>query len=165
MPRLSSNAIRTLRQIKNSWLQQRPGHAGQPTGGASIATGRRMRILTVRPDYLKCRYLTDTTQGPIDVYVAKPWSLRVTGWDGKTRDGISYSDYTDDGQQRTATDGTTTEIHLVTPPYVAAAGSWPGDEIVAVPAETTLTDPDGQPITLVDANVDGRAWAWEEPPP
>lgn len=164
MPTLSPNAVRTLRQIKRDWQNQPRQAPGQARAApAQTGAGRRLRVKAVYPDYLKCRTWDGTTEGPVDLYVAKPFTLRVTGWEGKTRDGISYSNYTADGQQRYATDGQDTETQLLTPPYVPASGSWPGDEITAIPAQTGLTDPSGQPITLIDAGNDGRQFAWEEP--
>lgn len=163
MPTLSPNAVRTLRQIKQAWLQRPHGQTPQRVTGPAAGAGRRMRVKAVAADYLVCRTLDGQTEGPTDIYVAKPFTLRVTGWEGTTRQGITYSNYTADGQQRYATDGQDTETQLLTPPYVPASGSWPGDEITAIPAQTGLTDPSGQPITLIDAGNDGRQFAWEEP--
>lgn len=164
MPTLSRKAIAKLRSLARDWeAQQRTAPDAHRPPAAGVGAGRRMRVKAVYADYLKCRRWDGQAEGPTDIYVAKPFTLRVTGWDGATRDGITYSGYTTDGQQRYATDGQTSETQLLTPPYVAAGGSWPGDEITAIPAHTGLLDPAGQPITLIDAGNDGRQFAWEEP--
>ncbi len=160
MPTLTAKAVRNLRQMRAEWLNDRRAQkAAMPCHAHWAAASRRLQLRAVHADYLVCRTWDGLTAGDVDIYVAKPAGLR-TDWNGQTRAGITYSDYTADGQTRTATDGATMERQHITPIYAPPADGWPGDEIIAIPAHTGLSDPDGHPIALVDANVDGRQWAW-----
>lgn len=116
-----------------------------PKANASL---QRMQIIGVLDDYLTCRTWDGETQGDTNILVAKPWSLRKTGWENETRDGVTYSDYMAGAQERTATEGEDSESQVVVITYMA------GDEIYAVEADTGVTG-----CYLIDCNLDGRAWA------
>lgn len=90
------------------------------------------------------------------VYVAKPYYLRKTPFDGET---ITYNDGSDveyiytDNRTRTADDGTDTEIQYMTPDYYV-------DEIITVMAGGTgVNGGDGEECLWVDLNSAGRTWA------
>jgi len=118
---------------------------------------RQMAIQSVGPDHLVCRRLDpDGTPGTLDVFVLKPWTLRRTPFDGQTLAGKTYV-YQDDATRTVSADDAE-EAQAITPDYAA------GDVIFAA-----VTDALGQidvedvhtpdRTVLVDANVDGRAWA------
>lgn len=97
--------------------------------------------------------------GTITVYVAKPPILRATNVGPRNVVGqtytISYSDYSTDGQSRTATrsSDSTTETQGVDDAYQA------GDVIQAEFSPTGLLNPDGNAVNLLDLNIDARHWA------
>lgn len=121
---------------------------------------RRFLVVEVRGDYLVCRRAGgDAAVETQDrsVYVAKPYLLRQTPFDGLSRGGISYA-YTGTAA-RTATDeDENTENQVIVPSYVV------GDEIVAARGITGGTGTFGGAdsdvaLEWMDLNVDGRAWA------
>ena len=93
------------------------------------------------------------------VFIAKPYLLRRTPFDGLTRNDITYA--YDSDTQRVATDADDdTETQQVVPSYVA------GDVVFAVRdfsggtgAWTAPTNADPVEVVWQDLNVDGRAWA------
>lgn len=122
--------------------------------GIGKSTGsKQLSLKSVQADYLTC------TGGGLtgDIYVAKPYTLRHLA--SRSVEGATVT-YAYSGRannldgQRTADDGTESEKQIVIPVWAA------GDKVYAVYCEqaTGLTDPVGQPITLV-AIEDGRAWA------
>lgn len=109
-------------------------------------------------DLLICRAFDGAESGSIDFVIAKPWDLRVTPFDGETRDGITYT-YTT-STSRTADDGSESETQVVVPSYVV------GDVILAmsgVKGFPLRVDLSGDGVTRnvdwVDINAAGRAWA------
>lgn len=115
------------------------------------------RIKSVGADHLVCRTWDGTTEGTLDLLVAKPYLLRRTPFDGQTRDGITYT-YSSD-IAREADDGSTTETQVVVP-------SWVADDIIYATREVqggVEAEGGGEELFWVDDNRDGRAWAKEAP--
>lgn len=125
---------------------------GIDTGQAG-ATVSRFKVQAIHTDYLTCRSWDGTTLGSIDVNIAMPWDLRRTPFDGQTVNGVTYT-YTTD-IQRTATDGTNTETHVITPPYFADAEIYAARGLVGGAGVTV----DGAALAWIDLNLAGRAWA------
>ena len=120
-------------------------------------------IVSVQADYLTCN--TESDGSGTTYYVAKPPLLRSTDTAARavagqtytvTKSGFTTGVAAGDAQTCTATrssDSGTDTLEVVEP-YLA------GDEICALPyGDTYLDDPDGNAITLLDANVDARHWA------
>jgi len=111
-------------------------------------------IVSVEDDHLVCHSWDGETAGNTDILVAKPYLLRRTPFDGGERDGVSY-DYTS-SIQRTATKDATTETQVIVPTYVA-------DDVIYAArftdGGTDVVDDDYQRVSMIDMNVDGRAWA------
>lgn len=110
---------------------------------------RPLSITAIGNDTLTGRYLYPDgagglEAGTVDITVLKPWTLRRTPFDGETVDGIDYT-YSS-AVEREATDGETTETQQVTPDYFVGAVIY----VVAVNEDQA---------DVIDANVDGRAWA------
>lgn len=125
--------------------------AKQWAGGG---TPRKLSLVSVNDDYLLCNpFGPDGTPLDINLYVMKPWTLRRTPWDGTGPDasGISYA-YTSDSA-RNATMGSVTESQLITPNYNT------GDIVYAILASETFRLTNGKSTSLMDLNLDGRAWA------
>lgn len=121
-------------------------------GGSGVPTAR-FKVQSVHTDYLTCRTYDGTTTGTEDINVAMPWDLRRTPFHGLTVNGITYT-YSSD-IQRSATNGTTTETHVITPPYFTNCEIW---AFRAVGGGTSVTvSSDG--LVWQDMNVSGRAWA------
>ncbi len=81
------------------------------------------------------------------VYVAKPYILQQTPWDGKTVDGklITYTGLAARNYGTTA--------QTITPKYIA------GDVILATKATSGYYDPDNDhPVAWMDVNSAGRSW-------
>ena len=117
-------------------------------------------VISVQADYLTCN--TESDGSGTTYYVAKPPLLRSTDTDARavagqtytvTKSGFTTGVAAGDAQTCTATrssDSGTDTLEVVEP-YEA------GDEICALPyGDTYLDDPDGNAITLLDANVDAR---------
>jgi hypothetical protein len=114
-------------------------------------TALMVEVVTVYGDYIACRALDENGDPTGDtVNVAKPYLLRKSL---TTRDGKTYSAYTTDGQERTATKSPDTENQIIIQKYLA------GDTICAiVTGGTGVVDDDGVSLGLLDANADGRMW-------
>lgn len=118
------------------------------------ASIRRFLIREMHDDYILC----DEVNGDVGIFVAKPWRLRRTPFDGQT---LTYQDENaanynvsfaySNPIKRTATIGTTTETQTVVPRYEINQ-----DYIFGTEAENG-TGVNGADI--IDLNVDGRAWA------
>lgn len=119
---------------------------------------RRMSIVSVQNDYLECHPFDPNGSANTSrtKYVMKPWTLRRVPFDGKTdAAGVSYT-YSST-TERIATRSSTTEDQFITPNYNV------GDEFYAIltaERHTLSGGPGDKKVTrLVDANLDGRAWA------
>lgn len=115
------------------------------------------KIKVIQGDYLECvRVWRGGTEGAETVYVARPRTLRQSV---TLRDGVSYV-YADSQTRTASKSGEADETQRVTPSYLV------DDIIEAVFARSLTAVPlvDEQRRALVDANVDGRAWAAEPPP-
>jgi hypothetical protein len=125
-------------------------------GGSKIQT---FKYKSMQGDYLVCRSWDGTTEGASDVYVGKATKLRhsITS---ETIDGTAYaySAYSLTAQTRVSTPaGGAAENQIVVPRYLA------NDIIYAMAGRTFLaavgTPPNTTQITLMDLNIDGRAWS------
>lgn len=121
-----------------------------------------MRIDGIQNDYLECFLYNavDDSYGEDAVYVAKPFMLQRTPFDGETisypnGQDIEYS-YSED-HKRTADDGSSDETQVVIPYYYA-------NEIILavrnVSGGTGITVGDVM-VQWVDLNTAGRFWAKE----
>ena len=120
--------------------------------GARLQTAP-IEIQSIAGSYLVCRRVwRSSVIGAIDVFVAKPALLRTTS---TSHDGVTYTNYSADGQTRTATKGPDTEEQRVTQAYLV------GDlvEVVIKRGRTGIPEVDEQRAVPVDQNVDGRQWA------
>lgn len=109
----------------------------------------RMRVVSVHDNHLLCTRWIGSGWSSIQEKVAKPFLLRASI---TTRNGITYT-FTDPFT-RTATQASNTETQVIVPSYIANH-----DEIFAVPVPHTGVTESGRELTLMDLNVDGRAWA------
>jgi hypothetical protein len=109
------------------------------------------RLKSIQSEYLTCRTWNGTTEGGTDIYVAKNHKLRCSiasaVIDGVT---VTYTYPLADNVSRTATITTTSEDQVIVPRYLV------NDLIFAVESSSG-TGVSGK--TLIDLNVDGRAWA------
>ena len=120
------------------------------------------RINFVLGDYLQVRELTvqpDGTEllGPVDLLVAKPWTLRRTPFDGIIFNNFLYT-YIDQST-RDATDQSPpgkTERQVITPEYYLNSTIYC---VRTVRGGTSVS----LSIQGLDLNVDARAWATDNP--
>jgi len=124
-----------------------------PTGSTSKV--QQFVVNSVYGDYLSCYpYNGLQINTTAVILVAKPYLLRQTPFNGSSRNGVSYT-YTS-AIQRTATDGSTDETHVITPSYVT------NDIIYAIRnivGKTATYNSQLDIIEWLDMNVDGRSWA------
>lgn len=106
-------------------------------------------------DYYRCRTWDGTTEGTTDYYVAKPYYLRRTPFDGQTIGDLTYS-YTDD-DYRTVTAFGKSALQVVVPYFNTDDIIYAAELSSGVATSTTA----GSPVTLVDMNADGRYWLRE----
>lgn len=128
---------------------------------------KRFVVKSVSDDHLVCRTWDGTTEGTVDIKVAKPWDLRKKPFHGKTRtigsNTFTYN-YTS-ATERTVTKSTSgSETQIIIPQYVATGEvAFKGNEIWAARCDTGAILNEGQSneerLTLMDANVAGRFWA------
>jgi len=116
----------------------------------------QLRLVDMHDDYLTCRPWDSTVLEDL-LSVAKPWMLRRTPFDGRTRGGISY-DYAS-ATRRVATRTGEAETQVVVPRYLVAdviyATMAPIGEFGVFPGEPPPS------FMLLDDNRDARAWAKE----
>lgn len=124
----------------------------QPIPNGKQAIGR-FQVIADQGDYLTCySYSGDAVTSSV-INVAKPYLLRVTPFNGFSRNGISYV-YTSNST-RIASNGDT-ENQLIVANYVA------GDQIMAVTnilGSSGVTASNGDKVIWCDLNVDGRFWS------
>lgn len=116
---------------------------------AALRPMKFAKVVTEYNDYLAVHSWDGTTEGTALINVAKPWKLRhdYTHYAGLT------SLTTVSASEVTVTDGTTTETWKMTPSYQA------GDVIAYWNIGKTGVMVSSVELTLVDVNLDGRAWA------
>lgn len=141
----------------------------------SQAVAKQFQVTAEYGDYITCREFDGVSQfGPI-VYVAKPWLLRQTPFDGKNRNGIEY--YYEDVNYRRATKvSNSLEIYEeITPPYHTTTNTGneesysPADVIFAIRftvhgvfldrEQTVAGETARYQIQWLDINSDQRCWA------
>lgn len=140
----------------------------KPVGGSGSAI-RQYRIKSVENDFYTCRTWNGSTEGTTDVFIARPFQHRVSDFNGRSiaysSDGDSFtaSFAYDSPTKRTKTINGTAETQVIIPYFkndfdiiYAVTVSEP---IKVGASFTSLTDPNENPVTLLDLNVDGRAWA------
>ena len=167
---LAKRGARPLRVVENSGLTLRDGPDGQVLGtdmraraaAAETSQGvvaQQFKITNVsQSDVIEGKFQTgSTTDSPeVRVKIAKPWFLRGQDtWGGKTRKQITYTNFEDGGQTRTALSATEFEIQTIVPEYRV------NDIIVAVKANTGIPLPGGEggeTVKWLDLNTDGRMW-------
>ncbi len=134
----------------------------KPSRGGSGSLEQRMIIKEIHDDWFLCLpYDKDGQHPALDVAtvadyikVAKPYELRLTAFDGKTVDGITF-DYSDESH-RTATKGTIIEQHVIVRPWYI------GEIIVAATQITGGTDQEdfnAKALEWEDTNSASHAWA------
>lgn len=127
---------------------------------ANVPAVRQFKIVSQDADYLKCNAYDGVASGDLVYYVAKPYLLRRTPFDGESRAGIEY-EYSSDSA-RVADDGVDTEDQTIVPSYQADDIVYAIMGIAGGTSERLDSDESGgetEPrIMWVDLNVDGRAW-------
>jgi hypothetical protein len=129
------------------------GGQGVPTSGEDGAKPVPYKLASEEANHLVCHTWNGTTEGTTEIRVAKPTKLRqvasedIDGW---------VVNYVYGGIGRTATfEDATTEAQAIVPCYLV------GDVIWTMEVDDSFVT-SGSPattITILDINVDGRAWA------
>lgn len=130
---------------------------GRVRGGSRVGEERLFRVANTalfhRFDTIICEPYIEadgafSTDSDDYVYIAKPYLVRRTPFDGQTRDGVTYT-YASN-TERTGTEGAATEDQIIVPPYVI------GDHIRAMYVSSTLV---AEQEHWLDLNNDGRSFA------
>jgi hypothetical protein len=124
--------------------------------GGSGTTITAYKIASNSGDYITCHTWDGSTEGEVDIIVAKPKELRHSetsfAFGGVT---ITYDDYDLTAQTRAGTRSTDSSeiIETVVRPYQA------GDIIYAAVVDWTGVTVSEIPITKIDLNLAARHWA------
>lgn len=136
------------------------------SGGAVI---RAFQIQSIENDFYTCLAWNGTTTEGEEVYIARPPEHMVSNWHGRS---IQYQSDGDNftatyaqisATKRTKTVNGTAEVQILTPlfshspkPIIYAVEV--SGVITAGDSNEPVTDPNDEPITLIDKNLEGRAW-------
>jgi hypothetical protein len=151
--RFSASHLDEVRKAVEQILKS-TGISSQFIGEKAPIVLRQFKVVSEDGDFLICNAFNADITSDESIFVAKPYLLRRTPFDGLSRNGIAYIYSTD--ALRTADDGSDTEVQVIVPSYVA------GDVIYAflgVLAILDVENDDGNTMRFLDANLDGRAWA------
>ena len=174
--------VRAMERLQGRYPLVRRTRSWRVAGGGG-ATLARYRVIEIADDYLRCHTWDGITEGADDVYVAKPLLLRHNVANYSLIQELTTEDtqavrvrYTAD---LGAPDNYIEELWKVRPDYSpgdpAADPPKPAHEIVAAevgatgvtwpnpgdPGAEPPIPPSDDPITLLDLNVDARAWGLE----
>lgn len=154
-------AQRIIEGVKRVEAMPSSSGAGGPNQQGWNPFCNRLRVKSVSDDYLICRTWDGTNEGTSDIYVAKPYTLRKTPYHGKTItfNGTALTFSYSNGVTRSVSKSGGSETQIIIPAYTGTGSGYGGEEIHAIFAYTGLRDPSNRPIGLLDANIDGRAWA------
>jgi hypothetical protein len=123
--------------------------------GAGGGAAKQFRFKEMFNDYYRCREWDGAEEGAEDVFVAKPYYLRATPFDGNTVNGITYT-FSTNHTFRWARNSLTpvSTVRQIIVPYYAT------DDLVyaAESANGTSIVVSGSDVTFQDMNVDGRFW-------
>ena len=141
------------RMTKGIALPQQVRKTATGKGGGAVVA--QVQLTALGRDLNMCKLFLNGVASGEAFPVAKPQLLRHLA-DTTTRNGITYTRV--NAQQRTATNGTVTETHVVSPAYVVgdvfyAESNLLEGPIKALDSTGTLIDCD-----WVDQNTDARAW-------
>ena len=129
------------------------------TGLAAGVVIRAFRVKAVGPDHLVCRTFNHETssEGAVNIDVAKPPELRRSLFDTLTINGLTYTYI--DSVERDVSDGTVTEKHRIKPDYFDPSSPKVRQLIFAA---TPITGGTGvttsEEVIWQDMNVDTRKW-------
>jgi hypothetical protein len=147
--------------------------------GAGGGALKQYIVMEEFDEHLRCRTLigsAPTTPGILgteDVFVAKPWRLRRTPWDGTTVRSITYtySPLSAGGNGHRLAEYTSfeQEIQRIVPTYVASfdiiyAGVVDGGTDISIVTTVTSVGTVVQRLTILDFNTDSRMFMRIAPP-
>lgn len=121
--------------------------------GGGGATASEYRLKSVQDDYVVARTWDGTNEGSTDIYIAKPYRLRISL---TSEDGYSYTyGGSHPNKSRTKTLGGDSEVEYAIPRWVV------NEVISAMPAQTSVTTIEGhgsKRVTLIMVDST-KAWA------
>lgn len=124
--------------------------------GGSVST---YRIVSVESDHYVCHTWDEATltEGSSEVLIARPWEHRNSILSEEIA-GTTY-DYTyTTTTERESDDGSTTETQVIVP-YIILHEDGDNPTVICAIECNTGVEVEGSPVTLLDINVAGRAWA------
>ena len=124
----------------------------QPAGsGSGSLSAQWFQIKTIADDYLVCNEWDGDEASDEDIYVARPYELRKTPFDGETVNGYAFS-YNTLATERTSTGGGDSEDQVIVPEYFV------GQIILAIELDDTLVTVSGSAVTWQEFQP-ARQWA------
>jgi len=134
-------------------------------GGSPASPIEQFRYKSMKGDYLVCRTWDGTTEGSSDIYIAKPETLRKTGWHGadvtytieSTAQQITVHYNYVSNSYRVATSAGISEHQEIVPRYRADSSIIYAVEVEGLGIMTEGADP--MPVGKLDLNADGRQFA------
>lgn len=134
----------------------------QPRGsGGGGITLQWLRVNAVRANYYVCHSWDGSTEGSDPIYVARPFNHR-NSIASETIDGvaISYSYTSTTGRIASFTIDSVgyTETQIMVPWFISTTTTIAATTL-ATGIVTASPDTTDIPISLIDLNIDGRAWA------
>jgi hypothetical protein len=137
---------------------------GGKGGGSRV---QQFRLVSIQNDFYTCVSWDGTTAGTQEIYIARPFEHRVSNFNGRTidysSDGDSFSaSYSyESATKRTKTIGSTVETQVLYPlfktGFTEIYAMEVGFPITVGASHTPLTDPNDDPITLLEWQSE-RAW-------
>ena len=115
---------------------------------AAVAPVQMLRLKSIQADYLTCRTWDGTTEGSTDILVAKSYKLR-NAIVSAVIDGVTVTYAYPDTVTRTATISGSNETQVIVPRYLV------NDLILGMTVGYTGVTS----VTIIDLNLDGRAWS------
>lgn len=158
--------LRKLKVCESSTIKVEQTTRGQVltavVSRGGIAGAKMFRFQSGQDDYITCREFDGTTEGSSDVLIAKPYDIRVTGWDNQIigynlepiiGGGVVFVTYSKlTSTYRTASrPDKPLEYQAIRPFYVA------GKSIIFAIKPSNGTGVTG--CDWIDLNTDGRAFA------
>ena len=156
---IGSRQMNRMRQaLRNIAGGVQPPTQVDPIAGTTGTEAQQLRITeTSGADHVVAETWDGETAGSI-IYVAKPYLLRQTPFDGETRNSISYV-YTDANTRTASKAGESDITEVITTSYQIGDIIYAMSPIAGGLAVTITID--GLPVnpTWLDINVDGRVWS------
>lgn len=142
-----------LQRLQQDLRRQREARVGEfPSTPPGSPLGTQFKVQFLEDNYLGCKTWNGETLGDALVYIALPWTLRRSTYDGVTVNSWTYA-YVSQGERHASRMGYSTSTQVI----------WPAYQFGAVIYAMRVAQPLGIAVGDVkvrwqDLNVDARQW-------